>query len=129
SGRVEQLAPPQEIYARPATRYVADFVGSANIAEGTVASATADAVTVDTPLGPVVSTVTGSKPGDAIAALFRPEDVTIHAKDPGGPNAWRADIVRVSFVGSLKHVLVHANGLRIQAAVPKDSDVVEGASV
>ena len=36
-GRIEQLASPAELYERPATRFVADFIGSTNLLDGTVA--------------------------------------------------------------------------------------------
>src|SRR4029077_708212 len=35
-GRIEQIGTPEEIYNRPCSRFVADFVGSANLIEGTV---------------------------------------------------------------------------------------------
>src|SRR5690606_31260270 len=51
AGRVEQLGPPREIYERPASRYVAGFVGIANEVPGEVAGIDGETVTVRTPYG------------------------------------------------------------------------------
>src|SRR4051812_33982246 len=51
AGRIIQRGTPQEIYRRPASQFVADFVGSANFIHGTVAARSEDATTVDTPHG------------------------------------------------------------------------------
>jgi iron(III) transport system ATP-binding protein len=45
-GRIHQLGAPEEIYQRPATRFVADFIGRNNVLEATIASASASSVTL-----------------------------------------------------------------------------------
>jgi putative spermidine/putrescine transport system ATP-binding protein len=59
-GRLEQLAPPTEVYSRPATAFVAEFVGLTNRLAGTVSGTTVTVrgrdlplVETDTPPGPV----------------------------------------------------------------------------
>ena len=62
AGRVEQIGRPEEVYRRPATAFVARFLGRANFLAGTVAEtgATATVVTLD---GGGLSVVGGPRPG------------------------------------------------------------------
>jgi spermidine/putrescine transport system ATP-binding protein/putrescine transport system ATP-binding protein len=71
-GRLEQLASPQELYAHPASRFVASFIGTANLLDGT---ATADGVEVPG-FGAVVAAhdLTAGAPATAVV---RPEDVEL----------------------------------------------------
>ena len=81
-GRLEQLAPPTEVYSRPATAFVAEFVGLTNRLAGTVSGST---VTVRGRDLPLVDTTT---PPGPVTALVRPEAVTLasgRATDVGGP--------------------------------------------
>ena len=50
-GRIEQLASPQDIFSRPATRFVAKFVGNNNLIDGSVAGVSKDGMEIATPLG------------------------------------------------------------------------------
>lgn len=54
AGRIEQLASPQDIFSRPATRFVARFVGNNNLIDGRVASMSKDEMGIETPLGTFV---------------------------------------------------------------------------
>lgn len=73
-GRLEQVGTPAEIYERPATRYVAGFMGGANILPGTVREAGPDAV-LDVPaLGTVQARgLAPVAPGAALHLALRPE--------------------------------------------------------
>jgi putative spermidine/putrescine transport system ATP-binding protein len=75
-GRVQQTGTPEELHTRPANRHVADFMGYRNLLPMTVTGATGAAVTVTA--GDL--TVTGTpmaalRPGDAVVAAIRPEDL------------------------------------------------------
>jgi len=85
-GRLQQLAPPQEVYARPANRFVAGFIGSPpmNLLEAPVVrDGDAFAVTVAGGRVPVPAAV-GAKLDGALSVVMgvRPEDTSI---DPDGP--------------------------------------------
>ncbi|WP_442916238.1 ABC transporter ATP-binding protein [Leucobacter sp. M11] len=87
-GRIEQLGTPEELYRRPATAFVAEFIGLSNRLAGT---ATAGGVRVRGVVLPVLPGSDGSGTGaGAVTALVRPEHLTIHARTaapdrPGGP--------------------------------------------
>jgi spermidine/putrescine transport system ATP-binding protein len=83
-GRLEQIAGPEEIYERPATTFVAGFIGVSNLMPGTIDSG--GEVRLDT--GPTVRTaeVNGFKTGDRCFAVVRPEKLWIDsAAQPADP--------------------------------------------
>jgi iron(III) transport system ATP-binding protein len=75
SGRIAQVGTPEEIYNSPATRYIADFIGSANEVQGQVVSLSATECVVTTPLGQLVGCPRAgvSGIGQTVAVMFRPE--------------------------------------------------------
>jgi spermidine/putrescine transport system ATP-binding protein len=103
-GLVEQLGSPRELYERPATRYVANFLGQSNILEGTVVEFQGDSTLVDvrgvrllvpTRLGAAGSTVSfGVRPEKAHAVAGDPG-----SRDPALRNAIPGTVTDVSFTG------------------------------
>jgi iron(III) transport system ATP-binding protein len=78
AGQVAQYGAAEELYRRPASRFVAGFLGRTNLIEGVVASCDRGSVVVDvagTPL--VVRTLEGAAPGTAVAIAMRPEAIGI----------------------------------------------------
>ena len=73
-GQIEQLGTPEELYDRPRTRFVADFIGTTNLLSGTVASVTADGAILDLDAGGrCVVGADGLAPGAAVEIAVRPE--------------------------------------------------------
>ena len=112
-GRIVQVGAPREVYLRPVTRFVADFIGEANIldleVDGTGASITgwgtvpAEAWAADSPA------IGG---GSSVAAV-RPEDVLLSA-DGGG----RFAIVDATFIGGDLHAVVQVGDTTLSARQP-----------
>lgn len=97
SGKLEQIGPPQEIYRRPASGFVADFIGITNRLPGV---ATAEAATV---LGQQVPLLPGSTSGE-VTALVRPEHVRL---TPGAsPGANTGTVLTTGFMGAHAKVQV-----------------------
>jgi putative spermidine/putrescine transport system ATP-binding protein len=100
AGEVEQVGPPFEIYNRPATRFVASFVGTLNTLNARVADADRRVVTIDGQEAKVPSLPEGARNGDPVALTMRPEAVSL-------ANGAAEDIVldgrvsEVSFLGSV----------------------------
>ncbi len=92
-GRLEQLAAPAELYANPATPFVAEFVGLNNKVPAQVSSGQAEL------LGAAVPALPGSVPSGAGLAMVRPESVTVTA-DPAGT----ATVTHVAFLGPISRV-------------------------
>ena len=101
-GRIVQLGPPREIYERPSTRYVANFIGTVNELPGTVRDITLDGnVTVSTELGDVQSLgEEGLREGSEVVLIFRPERCSISSQQVNGGHCWRGSVNTSSFFGS-----------------------------
>ena len=120
-GRLEQLAAPAELYANPATPFVADFVGLNNKVRAEVADGRARL------LGTAVPTIDGSVASGPGLALVRPESVTVTA-DPAGTSA----VSSVVFLGPTSRVYCTlADGAVISAQMPSSRalSLTPGASV
>ncbi len=82
AGRVEQAGPPDEIYRRPATRFVADFIGRANFFEGRVESVADDGADLSLLGGVVrVPAAPGHRVGETATLVVRPESVRVGIGD------------------------------------------------
>jgi putative spermidine/putrescine transport system ATP-binding protein len=99
-GRLEQLAPPTELYSRPATQFVAEFVGLSNRLHATVDGGRA------TLLDSRVPVLEGSVRSGGGRALVRPEFVQVAeaGEEGGGERSGNASVVSVSFLGSISRV-------------------------
>ena len=113
AGRIEQIGAPDEIYQRPVTPFVAEFIGSTNRLAG---RADGDSASV---LGTRVPLLPGSPANGAVSVLVRPEAVRI-LTDGDESAAGRATVVATSFLG--------AHG-RVQVRLADDSLVVAQLSV
>ena len=101
-GRIMQEGPPREIYQRPATRFVADFVGNANFLEATVRGRSGPvSMVLDTPAGPLqASCPEGVQPGEQVTLSIRPENLRVHKVQPtGGANVLPGIIEQQMFLG------------------------------
>ena len=79
-GRIEQIADPEAVYERPASAFVAGFIGVSNLMPCTIESG--DRVKLDH--GPVVpATANGFKPGDRCQAIVRPEKLRVTDESGG----------------------------------------------
>jgi len=115
-GKIVQLASPREVYERPATRYVADFIGTSNQLQGRVLSGDNTAVRVETDLGEVAADPAAAfKPGDAVAIVFRPEKCRLSQTAPDTGIRWQGDVAAALFLGShTEHVvMIGGHSLRV----------------
>lgn len=105
-GRILQQGTPQQVYAQPVDRFVASFVGQANLWDGRVL----DATHVETPLGVLMCTPTQRATGSAVTVMLRPEAVRAGAA-PDGRNQVRGEVLRDRFLGAVRRI-----DLRVGAA-------------
>jgi putative spermidine/putrescine transport system ATP-binding protein len=96
-GRIEQTGTPRELYETPRTRWVASFVGRANLWDGVVREAGA----VDTPLGRLRTATASAPAGTAVTVLVRPENVRLGAA-PEHINTFRGRLTRDRFLGATR---------------------------
>jgi iron(III) transport system ATP-binding protein len=102
-GRIQQIGRPRDIYERPASQFVADFVGNTNFIEGTVLrqdSAQDGCCVVHTEIGDVtVRAVQELQPDERVALSVRPEDVELTEARPDGANVWQGLVEQKVFLG------------------------------
>jgi spermidine/putrescine transport system ATP-binding protein len=106
-GRIEQLGVPEELYERPATAFVAGFLGVSNLLPGTVEGS--DSIRLDT--GEVVRAPTDGRTG-RVAAGVRPEKITIGAG--GGANELAGTISESAYLGVATQVVVRTAAGTVQ---------------
>jgi spermidine/putrescine transport system ATP-binding protein len=106
-GRVEQLGPPVELYERPATAFVAGFLGVSNLLSGTIEGP--DAIRLDD--GTIVRASVNGQSGQ-IAAGVRPEKITIGAG--GGANELPGTVAETAYIGVATQVVVRTAAGTVQ---------------
>ena len=117
-GRLMQVGAPADIYERPSSRRVADFVGDINLFEGRVSDDRASAESATGRLR--VAAAIEAEPGTPIWVAVRPERIRITREkpSPGVENCLAAKIVEVGYLGDLSIYQLHtAGGARVKAVV------------
>jgi len=117
-GRVLQVGGPRELYERPRTRFVADFVGTNNLVPGRVQSRAGAELVVETEIGALRAVASGPM-GERCVLAIRPENVAVAAgaEGPGG-NVVRGRVSFVSYLGSaLRYDVETARGAVLKADI------------
>ena len=109
-GHILQIGTPREIYERPSSQFVADFVGNTNFIDGEVTSVAGQTTTeaghcdyryvVRTAMGEI--TVLSDLElgcGERVAVSVRPEDVELAEVRPAGENVWEGRVDQKVFLG------------------------------
>ncbi|WP_206020205.1 ABC transporter ATP-binding protein [Rhodovarius crocodyli] len=92
-GRIAQMGPPREVYEKPDSRFVAAFLGEANLLD-----VTRDGALVRGPGGGAIE----AGAGQGTTLFVRPEKVTVSAAAPsGGPNQLPGQVLHASFLGNV----------------------------
>ena len=116
-GRIEQIGTPSEIYQRPVSRFVADFIGNANFVDGRVDEVTGDGqraviemlghkIALPTPQGNLLA-------GDAVDVLIRPEAVTL--QEPTG--GLTATVLSSTYMGAVQDYTIKINEYELRVEI------------
>ncbi|HXX52530.1 MAG TPA: ABC transporter ATP-binding protein [Xanthobacteraceae bacterium] len=122
-GRLMQVAPPAEIYEQPNSRWVADFIGTANLFEGRIGDR--EGTVEGTVLGRLrVGAKIDAAPQAAVWVAVRPEKIRLLPREagldrePGLDNTLAATVVDIGYLGDLSVYKLHTEtGVALQAAV------------
>jgi putrescine transport system ATP-binding protein len=129
-GRLIQVATPTEIYERPNSRWVADFIGDINLIEGRVVDAGASGTGI-------ASTAAGqlrglacpeARPGDTVWVALRPEKIRIGRQPPpaAGENCVAGQVENIAYLGDLSVYKVRLDTSSVlKAAVANVTRLVE----
>ena len=110
-GRIEDQGSAERVYARPATRFTATFMGESTIVPGAASNGM-----IETALGRFPA------PGGAAHVAIRPEHVSLGGTIP-------AEVADVVYQGSFKRVTAKANGVELLARFPAETPVAPGQRV
>lgn len=107
-GRLLQLGPPAELYERPATRFVAEFLGKSNFLRGHVEQSSAGGFALRS--GGALFQQSGQGPaprvGEKLLLALRPERIAIVGEGPPPANVIDGTIASWSYLGTAFHLLV-----------------------
>jgi iron(III) transport system ATP-binding protein len=133
SGNVVQIGTSEEIYEKPANRFVADFIGTMNFMSGEVIESLQDTdeVYVRTEFSEkMLCKTTSNTPaatGTKVYASIRPEDVEVFTEPPQArENLFKGSIVHKAYLGNFLYFFVSVNGTMIRVQVPHHLPQEEG---
>ncbi|WP_028933563.1 ABC transporter ATP-binding protein [Pseudonocardia spinosispora] len=116
-GLIEQVGKPRQIYTNPASRFVAEFIGTSNFVKGIVVSVAGDEVSVDTMEGRLVVRGATSRPpvGDEVLLSIRPECISLSVeRTAGAVNEWSGEVLTRAFLGDAVDHVVGVSKLEIR---------------
>jgi spermidine/putrescine transport system ATP-binding protein len=137
-GRVEQLGTPEELYDRPVTRFVADFIGTSNLLSGEVESAQAGSTVVRLATGERCRlALNGLGAGRAVDLSLRPEAVRLQPADETAPTPGdgegitvRGRVLQSAYLGTaISHRIGTESGLVVTVVVPRAAGRLEAGSL
>ena len=103
-GFIEQVGAPRDIYRSPASRFVAEFVGTNNIIEGKVSSREAGVIECDTHVGSIKSVISddnASQPGDEVELVISADMIEVSTAASQSDNELAVKFVGEQFIGSV----------------------------
>ena len=100
AGRMVQVGAPREVYEEPANRFVAGFVGTANLLDGTIHDRAAGFARVRLPDGrEIEAAAPAGEPGAKVAVMVRPEHLALAAPGIEGPNRLSGTVASATYLG------------------------------
>ncbi|EUB98295.1 Polyamine-transporting ATPase [Rhizobium sp. CF080] len=107
-GRIEQIGTPDELYFRPKSLFVADFLGESNLIPGRVTGEEAGCLVLELPgFGTVRTRSTAPRPhGPDIVYFTRPESIGIHADAENKANRLQGRVSEVVVSGAITKLFV-----------------------
>jgi iron(III) transport system ATP-binding protein len=104
AGHILQVGSPREVYARPARKTVANFIGETNFIPGTITGVSGDSIAVETAVGPFTGVMGDASitptVGAQVTVSIRPECWTLHLDQPGA-NAIKGTIGEAIYLGEV----------------------------
>lgn len=136
-GHFEQIGTPADIYENPGTRFIANFIGSANLLDGKVEEATSKQITVALPhtdqrlvvAAEESANGTPIKPGDAVSIAIRPEKISIEKSRPDATtdNVMAGTVSEMAYLGrlSIYHIATES-GAVLEVTAPNQTRFRDG---
>lgn len=125
NGKIAQIGTPEEIYERPTTRFVTEFIGESNILNATVTSTDGDGCTLDigghSVAAPARDDITA---GENVVLALRPERVLIGEEaELQNANKLQLPLKKITYQGAFIRFLLDLNGQDLVAEIANRHDV------
>jgi ABC-type Fe3+/spermidine/putrescine transport system ATPase subunit len=119
AGVLVQTGSPTDLYFRPHSRFVAEFVGVANLIAGTVRTRDAEGFSVETAHGTCLAQngADAVQAGQAGLIMIRPQDLRFGTGDPS-VNVLPVEVVGHAFLGATIRYTLKAGGLDLRLDAP-----------
>jgi spermidine/putrescine transport system ATP-binding protein len=120
-GRIEQVGPPREVYERPRTRFVAEFLGNCNLLEAGIVAVGGDQLRIQTASGflcmPRPHGASEAAPGRTVTLAVRPERIQLFRPDraPAHTNGWLGQVEETIFRGSTTEYRIRCGPQQLRA--------------
>ncbi len=132
-GRIMQEGTPVEIYRRPVTPFVADFIGQSNLLSGTVSainSKDSSRVIVDSVIGQLDCVAPGEVlVGDQVILAIRPEHIEPHGPENERENIFEGVLESASFIGNAMDCTVRVDDQNLKVLMQPDHMPETGSTV
>jgi iron(III) transport system ATP-binding protein len=129
-GRIEQVGTPVEVYNTPATRYVANFIGTINELPARIVEVGRSGLVVETRLGRLaVAPQAAGAVGDAVYVLLRPEHLRLAEREPAGGVNWPGVVTSSVFLGAYTETVVAMGDLTMQVWTTQSAPLAAGKRV
>ncbi|MEI1373508.1 ABC transporter ATP-binding protein [Nostoc sp. UHCC 0926] len=123
-GKIAQVGTPSQIYERPQTSFVADFIGDTNLFSGEIVAVDSSNVQISTKTGLSIvinrAEDTPSELSQAVVVSVRPEKIQLSLYPPNLPaNSFEGRLVNVMYLGThVNYVVQLTNGININVLQP-----------
>ncbi len=134
-GRLAQVGRPAAVYQRPANRFVAEFLGSANVLQAIIRTTDGAETILDASgIGPVRAPASELEPGAPCLLALRPERLRMNGEERPGDNQAAGVLVSSAYAGdTLRHSVRLPDGTLLRIAEPLGNglarDLPPGAAV
>jgi len=128
AGEIQQIGVPEDVYHRPANRFVAEFVGRVNLFEGVVAGVDGGEAVLEIDGSArrlTVRAAEGARVSDRVTVVVRPEAMTLLANGDAsvnGTNTWDADVHSTAFLGDHYEYELEAGAVKLIAQTSRPVD-------
>ena len=131
SGAIVEIGDPKKIYFNSDHRFVADFIGRANLIPGKVSALEDDHAVVNTDIGPIVGLNSQEiQPGSEAVLCVRPEFMNLAETDAaGGRNIFRGKVETLVFVGEAYEGEIRMGETLLTTTIAPTVDIREGDDI
>jgi iron(III) transport system ATP-binding protein len=132
-GRIEQVGTPSDIYERPRSRFVSEFVGSINVLHGIVTGVTGARLTLQH-AGVEIQCHVPSEGvfagGDHVLISVRPEKLNlVRARGNGESNYWEGRVASAAYYGDHREYEIEIRDERLKVMTPTTITIAEGETI